>query len=241
MSLWEYANPRRFLGLSERLLPGLSALALLLLTGGLIWGFFYSPDDYRMGSTVKIIYLHVPSALMAINGWIMMLAASLVWLIRRHHVSALAAKAAAPVGAVMTVIALITGAIWGQPMWGTWWVWDARLTSMLILFFFYLGFIAVANGFDRAERGSRPAALLALVGMINVPIVKFSVDWWNTLHQPASLLRSGGPAIDSSMLTPLVLTLIAAHAYFAILVILRIRALLTERRLAALMLRPGGD
>ena len=138
MSLWEYANPRRFLGLSERLLPGLSALALLLLTGGLIWGFFYSPDDYRMGSTVKIIYLHVPSALMAINGWIMMLAASLVWLIRRHHVSALAAKAAAPVGAVMTVIALITGAIWGQPMWGTWWVWDPRLTSFLILFLFYL-------------------------------------------------------------------------------------------------------
>jgi heme exporter protein C len=126
-------------------------------------------------------------------------------------------------------------------MWGAWWVWDARLTSMLILFFFYLGFIALANGFDRAERGSRPAALLALVGMINVPIVKFSVDWWNTLHQPASLLRSGGPAIDSSMLTPLVLTLVAAHAYFAILVILRMRALLTERRLAALMLRPGGN
>ncbi len=126
-------------------------------------------------------------------------------------------------------------------MWGAWWVWDARLTSMLILFFFYLGFIALANGFDRAERGSRPAALLALVGMINVPIVKFSVDWWNTLHQPASLLRSGGPTIDSSMLTPLVLTLIATHAYFAILVILRMRALLIERRLAALTLHPGGD
>ena len=143
MSLWEYANPRRFLGLSERLLPGLSVLSLLLLTAGLIWGFFYSPDDYRMGSTVKIIYLHVPSALMAINGWIMMLVASLVWLIRRHHVSALAAKAAAPVGAVMTVIALITGAIWGQPMWGTWWVWDPRLTSFLILFLFYLGYMSL--------------------------------------------------------------------------------------------------
>ena len=161
----------------------------------------------------------------------------LFYVVWRHPLADIAARAIAPVGAVFALLTLVTGALWGKPMWGAWWVWDARLTSMLILFFFYLGFIALANGFDRAERGSRPAALLALVGMINVPIVKFSVDWWNTLHQPASLLRIGGPAIDSSMLTPLVLMLIAAHSYFATQVILRMRALLTERRLAALVLR----
>ena len=234
MSLWEYANPRRFLGLSERVLPGLSVLALLLLVVGLIWGFFYSPDDYRMGSTVKIIYLHVPSALMAINAWLMMLVASLVWLIRRHHVSALAAKAAAPVGAVMTVIALITGAIWGQPMWGTWWVWDARLTSVLVLFFLYLGFIALANAFDDAARGEKASAILALVGAVNLPIIKFSVDWWNTLHQPASVTKIGMPAVHSSMLIPLLLMAVGFTMLFVVLVIVRARAELADRRINAL-------
>ena len=140
MSLWEYANPVKFLRLSSKVLPWAWGLGVACLFIGLVWGFFFTPDDYRMGSTVKIIYLHVPSALMAINAWFMMLVASLIWLIRRHHVSALAAKAAAPVGVAMTLIALVTGAIWGQPMWGTWWVWDPRLTSFLILFLFYLGY-----------------------------------------------------------------------------------------------------
>ena len=143
MSLWSYANPVKFLTLSARVQPVLWLLSLCLVAVGLIWGFFGTPDDFRQGSTVKIIYLHVPAALMAINAWFMMLVASLIWLIRRHHVSALAAKAAAPVGMVMTVIALLTGAIWGQPMWGTWWAWDPRLTSFLILFLFYLGYIAL--------------------------------------------------------------------------------------------------
>ena len=134
-------------------------------------------------------------------------------------------------------LTLITGAFWGKPMWGAWWVWDARLTSMLILLFFYLGVIALANGFDQAERGSRPAALLALVGLVNVPIVKFSVDWWNTLHQPASLLRSGGVSIDQAMLPPLLLMLAGMHLYFAVIVILRMKALLAERRITSLELR----
>ena len=138
MSIWEYANPKKFLRTSERVLPALWVAAGACIVGGLIWGFFFTPDDYRQGSTVKIIYLHVPAALMAINAWFMMLVASLIWVIRRHHVSALAAKAAAPVGVVMTLIALITGAIWGQPMWGTWWAWDPRLTSFLVLFLFGL-------------------------------------------------------------------------------------------------------
>ena len=143
MSFWEFANPRRFMDLSQRFSPWLFGLAGLCLGVGLVWGFFFTPDDFRQGSTVKIIYLHVPSAMMAINAWVMMLVASLVWLIRRHHVSALAARAAAPVGVTFTLIALFTGAIWGQPMWGTWWAWDPRLTSFLILFLFYLGYMAL--------------------------------------------------------------------------------------------------
>ena len=143
MSIWEYANPLKFMGWTAPLVPVLSVLAALALAVGLIWGYFYTPDDYRMGASVKIIYVHVPSAMMAINAWAMMLVASLIWIVRRHHVSALAARAAAPVGMIMTVIALITGAIWGQPMWGTWWAWDPRLTSFLILFLFYLGYMAM--------------------------------------------------------------------------------------------------
>ena len=151
MSLWEYANPVKFLNLSGRILPWVSVLSGVCLVLGLLWGFFFTPDDYRMGSTVKIIYIHVPAALMAINAWFMMLLASLIWLIRRHHVSALAAKAAAPVGLVMTLIALITGAIWGQPMWGTWWAWDPRLTSFLILFLFYIGYLALWSAIENPD------------------------------------------------------------------------------------------
>ena len=140
MSIWEYANPVKFLKLSDKVLPFFAGFSVIGLAVGLFWGFFFTPDDYRQGSTVKIIYLHVPSALMAINAWFMMLVASVIWLIRRHHVSALAAKAAAPIGTIMTMVALITGALWGQPMWGTWWAWDPRLTSFLILFLFYSNF-----------------------------------------------------------------------------------------------------
>ena len=154
MSLWQYANPVKFLALSERVQPVLWALAAVFVSLGLLWGFFGTPDDARQGSTVKIIYLHVPAALMAINAWFMMLVASLIWLIRRHHVSALAAKAAAPVGLVMTLIALVTGAIWGQPMWGTWWAWDPRLTSFLILFLFYLGYIALWQAVEDPDTSS---------------------------------------------------------------------------------------
>ena len=229
-----FANPSRFMRIANWLLLPLVILSVITGIIGLYLGLFVAPADYQQGDTVRIIYIHVPSAWLALFGYVGLGLCGLFYVVWRHPLADIAARAIAPVGAVFAFLTLVTGALWGKPMWGAWWVWDARLTSMLILFFFYLGFIALANGFDRAERGSRPAALLALVGMINVPIVKFSVDWWNTLHQPASLLRSGGPAIDSSMLTPLVLMLIAAHAYFAILVILRMRALLTERRLAAL-------
>ena len=238
MSLWEYANPRRFLGLSERLLPGLSVLSLLLLTAGLIWGFFYSPDDYRMGSTVKIIYLHVPSALMAINGWIMMLVASLVWLIRRHHVSALAAKAAAPVGAVMTVIALITGAIWGQPMWGTWWVWDPRLTSFLILFLFYLGYMALWHAVDDLDKAADLTSMLCLVGSVFALLSRYAVNFWNQgLHQGASLSLDKEEHVADVFYVPLVITIGGFVLLFLALVLLRTGTEIRLRRISVLINR----
>ena len=233
------ANPSRFLRLSNRLFMPIGVITCICLAYGLYLGLFASPADYQQGDTVRIIYIHVPAAWLALFGYVGLGLCGLFYVVWRHPLADIAARAIAPVGAVFALLTLITGAVWGKPMWGAWWVWDARLTSMLILFFFYLGVIALANGFDRPERGSRPAALLAMVGVINVPIVKFSVDWWNTLHQPASLLRSGGPAVDSSMLTPLLLMLVAAHGYFIIVVIVRMRALLAERRLTALRLRPG--
>ena len=240
MAMFDYlANPSRFTRLSDRLFMPVSIITVTCLGYGLYLGLFASPADYQQGDTVRIIYIHVPAAWLALFGYVGLGLCGLFYIVWRHPLADIAARAIAPVGAIFALLTLITGALWGKPMWGAWWVWDARLTSMLVLFFFYLGFIALANGFDRPERGSRPAALLAMVGVINVPIVKFSVDWWNTLHQPASLLRSGGPAIDNSMLTPLILMLIGVHGYFIIVVILRMRALLTERRLTAIRLRPG--
>ena len=188
MSLWEYANPVKFLDLSSRILPWVSVLSGICLVLGLLWGFFFTPDDYRMGSTVKIIYVHVPAALMAINAWFMMLLASLIWLIRRHHVSALAAKAAAPVGLVMTLIALITGAIWGQPMWGTWWAWDPRLTSFLILFLFYIGYLALWSAIENQDSAADLTSILCIVGSVFAVLSRYAVNFWNQgLHQGASL------------------------------------------------------
>ena len=188
MSLWEYANPRRFMGWSARVLPWASGLAGLCLATGLVWGFFFTPDDYRQGATVRIIYLHVPSATMAINAWAMMLVASLIWIVRRHHVSALAAKAAAPVGLTFTLIALATGAIWGQPMWGTWWAWDPRLTAFLILFLFYLGYIALWGAIEDPDTAADLTSILCLVGSVFAVVSRYALVFWNQgLHQGASL------------------------------------------------------
>lgn len=164
MSVWEFANPRKFGALADRVVPIVGVLAAVALSVGLIWGFFFTPDDFRQGSTVKIIYLHVPAAMMAINIWGMMLVASIIWVIRRHHVSALAAKAAAPIGITMTLIALFTGAVWGQPMWGTWWAWDPRLTSFLILFLFYIGYVALWSAIEDPDTAADLTAILCLVG-----------------------------------------------------------------------------
>jgi len=231
------ANPTRFMRIADRLFWPLSALAGGCLLAGLYFGLIASPPDYQQGDTVRIMYVHVPAAWLATIGYVAVGLCGLFYIVWRHPLADIALRAMAPAGAMFAFLTLVTGAFWGKPMWGAWWVWDARLTSMLILFFFYLGVIALANGFDQPERGSRPAALLALVGLVNVPIVKFSVDWWNTLHQPASLLRSGGVAIDQAMLLPLLLMLAGMHLYFAAVVILRMKALLAERRITSLLLR----
>ncbi len=234
--LHRFANPSRFLRLSGALLPWSTGLAVLTIASGLWFAFVVSPADYQQGETVRIMYVHVPSAWMALFVYSVIAGASATGLIWKHPLAHVVALAAAPIGAGFTLVCLATGSLWGKPMWGTWWVWDARLTSVLILFFLYLGYIALANAFDSPARGERAAAILALVGAVNVPIIKFSVDWWNTLHQPASVVRMGMPSIHVSMLIPLLLMAVGFTALFVSLLIIRVRAELLARRIRALRL-----
>ncbi len=237
-SIWEYANPVKFIRTSELVLPWVSILAIVTLVVGLVWGFFFTPDDYRQGSTVKIIYLHVPSALMAINVWFMMLVTSLVWLIRRHHVSALAARAAAPVGVVMTLIALVTGAIWGEPMWGTWWAWDPRLTSFLILFLFYLGYIALWGAIDNPDTAADLTSVLCIVGSVFALLSRYAVNFWNQgLHQGASLSLDKKENVADVFSTPLYICMAGFGFLFIALVFLRTRTEIHKRRTNALLAR----
>ena len=231
-----FANPARFMRIAEPILPWTSVAALVAILLGLYFGIFDSPADYQQGETVRIMYVHVPAAWMALFAYTVMALASGSFLIWKHPLADLSAQAVAPIGAGFTAIALVTGALWGQPMWGTWWVWDARLTSVLILFFLYLGYMALVNGFDDPERGSRMGAILALVGFVNVPIIKFSVDWWNTLHQPASISRLDAPAIDTSMLIPLLLMAIGFKLFFISILILRIKIHLLKKRIRSIQL-----
>ncbi|MBV8203313.1 MAG: cytochrome c biogenesis protein CcsA [Acidobacteria bacterium] len=230
------ANPARFMRASGAVLPWLGWAAGVALALGLVWALAIAPPDYQQGESVRIMFIHVPSAWMALSVYLFMAIASGVALVARHPLAEIAAEAAAPLGAAFTLICLATGSLWGRPMWGAWWVWDARLTSVLVLFFLYLGYIALVNAFDDAGRGGRAGALLALVGAINLPIIKFSVDWWNTLHQPASVIRMGGPAIALSMLLPLLLMAAAFGLLFAWLLLLRMRTALNERKAGALRL-----
>ncbi|XDZ66318.1 heme ABC transporter permease [Alphaproteobacteria bacterium LSUCC0684] len=235
------ANPTRFLKLTRVILPVAWVIFGLSACAGLYAAFLNSPADYQQGETVRIMYIHVPAAWMALAGYLMMAVAAFFFLVWKHPLADIGARAMALPGAGFALITLITGSFWGRPMWGTWWVWDARLTSMLILFFLYVGYIALVDGFDRSERGSKAASLLLLVGVINLPIIKFSVDWWNTLHQGASIIRRGGPLVDPSMLTPLFLMALAMLSWFIAISILRMRTLLTERRIDVLAQRIGGQ
>jgi heme exporter protein C len=231
-----FANPARFLRIANTVLPWFAGATAILLAIGLYLALFDSPADYQQGETVRIMYVHVPSAWMALFIYSCIAAASAVALIWRHPLADLVAQSASPIGAAFTFIALVSGSLWGKPMWGTWWVWDARLTSVLILFFLYLGHIALARAFDDPVRGARAAAILALVGFVNVPIIKFSVDWWNTLHQPASIMRLGGPSIDPSMLLPLLIMALAFTSFFVVLLLLRVKAELLAAKLRATQL-----
>jgi len=230
------ANPVRFNRVADRIMPWAAGLTAICLGLGLWYALFASPPDYQQGETVRIMYVHVPSAWMALFVYSFMAIASAVGLIWRHPLAHLSAQAAAPIGACFTFLCLATGSLWGKPMWGAWWVWDARLTSVLVLFFLYLGFMALHNAFDDQARGEKSAAILSLVGFVNVPIIKFSVDWWNTLHQPASVVKMSGPAIHASMLMPLLLMAVGFTLFFFCVLIVRIRALLLARRARALMM-----
>ena len=233
------ANPARFMRIGTAVLPWCWAVAAIAVATGSWFALVVSPADYQQGQSVRIMYIHVPSAWMALAVYSLIALVSAMALVWKHPLGHLIGRAAAPLGAGFTLLCLVTGSLWGQTSWGTWWVWDARLTSVLILFFLYLGYMALGNAFDDTERGNRAAALLALVGLVNIPIIKFSVDWWASLHQPASVLRSGGPAIHPSMLTPLIFMAVGFAAYFAALLILRVRAEIANRKVQALMMAGG--
>jgi heme exporter protein C len=235
MPLIDLANPSRFLKLSGRVLPWLIAATMIVFAIG-IYKIVQSPDDYQQGTTAKIMFIHVPSAWLSMFIWSVMSVAALGTLVWRHPLADVAAKAAAPIGAAFTLQCLITGSLWGRPMWGTYWVWDGRLTSVLVLFLMYLGVIALWRTIEDPARAARAAGVLTLVGAINLPVIKFSVDWWSTLHQPASVLKLGGSAIDPSILIPL---LIMGGAFFLLFFTLHLAAMRNEimrRRVRTLML-----
>ncbi len=235
-SLHRFANPGRFLRLSGAVLPWLAIPGIILTVIGLVWGLFFSPPDWQQGDAVRIMYIHVPAAWLASAGYFALAACSAVALIWRHPLADLAAVEIGPVGAGVTALCLATGSLWGKPMWGAWWVWDARLTSVLILFFLYLGHIALVRAFDSPERGYRAGAILALVGAVDLPIIKFSVDWWNTLHQPDTITLTGAPTMYISMLWPLLFCTLGYTLGFAAIIVARLRAAVMERRIRALLM-----
>lgn len=237
------ANPTRFMALSGRVQPFAYGLAGLLLLVGLGLGLA-APDDYQQGATVKIMFIHVPFAWASMMVWSIMSLSALGVLVWRHPLAEVAIAAAAPIGAVFTALALLTGSIWGRPMWGTWWVWDARLTSVFVLFLMYLGLIALSRAFEEPARAGRPSAILVLVGAVNLPVIKFSVDWWNTLHQPASVMRADGPTMAAVYLWPLLVTALGISVLFVALHLTAMRTEVVRRRVHAqsrrLALRAGG-
>src|SRR5215470_2513434 len=235
MAVIDFANPSRFLNVANRAIPWFGGAAVLAFAFGLNQAVV-APDDYQQGATVKIMFLHVPGAWLGMLGWAVMTVAALGTLVWRHPLADVTAKAAAPIGAAFTLMCLVTGSLWGRPMWGTYWVWDARLTSVLLLFLLYLGVIALWRTVEDPSRAARAAAVLTLVGAIDLPIIKFSVDWWNTLHQPASVFRMGRPTIDSSILIPLLVMTIAFTLAFATLVLAAMRNEILRRRVRTLRL-----
>ena len=238
--MYRFANPTFFLRLADRLIPVCAGLAFALLCWGLYLVFLQSPDDYQQGSSVRIMYVHVPAAWLGLACYGIMTTSAIGSIIFRHPLADVSGKALAPIGASFTFLCLVTGALWGKPMWGTWWVWDARLTSVLVLFLIYCGIIALWEAFDDPLRAARPVAILTLFGSINLPIVKFSVDWWNTLHQPASVFRMDGSTIDPSMLKPLLIMAVGATFLMAALYLDGMRTEILRRRVRSLQIKQVG-
>ena len=236
MALIDLANPSRFLALATRALPWLGGATALAFAVGLYLALFVAPDDYQQGATVKIMFIHVPSAWLAMACWGLMSIAALGTLVWRHPLADVTAKAAAPLGAAFGFLCLLTGSLWGRPMWGTYWVWDARLTSVLVLFLMYVAVIALWRSIEDFSRAARMAAILTLVGAINLPIIKFSVDWWSTLHQPASVFRIGGPTIHPTILMPLLVMALAFTLLFVTLLFAAMRNEILRRRVRSLRL-----
>ncbi len=240
----KYANPKKYRSLSKYILTAASALALILLGWGLYLALIASPPDYQQSETVRIMYIHVPAAWLSMFIYASMTVAAIALTVWRHTLAGLYIRAAAPIGAAFTAACLISGALWGQPTWGTWWVWDARLTSVLILFFLYLGAIALSNAYDNPDRGNQATAWLVIVGSVNLPIIKFSVDWWNTLHQPASLTnfsRMASPGIHHDMLVPLLVMAGGFLCLYVVLVILRLDNEITARKIHVMRLKAIND
>lgn len=216
-------SPKWFYDMSGRWLPWLSALTITLLLVGMIWGLAFAPADIKQGNSYRIIFIHVPASFLALAGYYIMAIAGVVGLVWRMKLAFWTVRAAAPLGAVLTLISLFTGAVWGKPTWGTWWIWDARITSMLILLFLYLGVIALQHAYQNEENGNRASAVLAIVGMINIPIIYKSVEWWNTLHQGATLRLTKAPSMHPDMLHPLLLMILAFYLFYALILILNLR------------------
>ena len=235
-NLHRFANPGQFLRLSGWLLPPLAIAGFVLTVIGLGWGLFFAPADWQQSDAVRIMYVHVPAAWLASAGYLGLAICSALSFVWRHPLADLAAVEIGPVGAGFTALCLATGSLWGKPMWGAWWVWDARLTSVLVLFFLYLGHIALVRAFDNPERGYRAGAILALIGVVNLPIIKFSVDWWNTLHQPDTITLTGAPSMYIGMLWPLFISAAGFTLGFAAIVIARLRAAVMERRIRGLLM-----
>ena len=232
----DLANPSRFMAYSARLLPWLSGAAAALIAIGLYMAFFKAPPDYQQGETVKIMFIHVPSAWLAMMAYTLIAVSSFGLLVFRHPLADVSAKAAAPIGAAFTALALVTGSLWGKPMWGAYWVWDARLTSVLILFFMYLGLIALRSSIEDETLAGKLTAVLSLVGIIILPVIKFSVTWWNSLHQPASVMRVGAPTIHSSILIPLLVMAVAFTLLFFAMHMKAMRNEILRRRVKALQI-----
>ncbi|ROU01785.1 heme ABC transporter permease [Marinobacter sp. R17] len=239
--MWQFfhklGSPKWFYGIAGRLMPWFLVPGLLLLLTGIVWGLAFAPPDYLQGNSYRIIYIHVPTAFLAQACYVMMAAAGLVTLVWRLKLADVFVKAVAPVGAVVTFLALFTGSVWGKPTWGTWWIWDARLTSMLILLFLYFGVIALGNAIADEKSAARAVAVLVLVGVVNIPIIKYSVEWWNTLHQPATLKLTEKPSMPPEMWVPLVLSIVGLYLLFGWLACLRMQTEILHRERRARWVR----